>query len=313
MKKHLFILSMAIFAWGILSGQSDESINPVAKHEYSIYAGGGLSTLRYESAIGSSSGMAGGLLGADYRFFPLKNFGLGVGMEVSFYNAKGLIGDYSFAEQAKDYEGNSFEFRTTLRDYVERESVVMFNIPVMLRYRGDPEKNAFYFAVGGKLSIPVSGKYRIVGGTSSNSGYYAEEHYEYTGQKFVGFGSFPEFGDQEIRLKTTLIIAAEAGVNWRLQYLLLYTGIYVDYGFKKNMIERSNELISTYNHDNQVERRTGSMLTSQYRLPNGNRESIVTENVLPVAIGLKVGVTLGHGRKKERYGNYDHAPVFQRR
>ncbi|MDR2450003.1 MAG: outer membrane beta-barrel protein [Prevotellaceae bacterium] len=310
MKKHLFILLIALLAWNVLSGQFNEIINPVAKHEYSIYAGGGLSTLRYESAIGSSSGMAGGLMGADYRFFPLKNFGLGVGMEISFYNARGLIGDYSYSEPAKDYEGADFEFRTILRDYVERESVVMCNIPVMLRYRGNPEKNTFYFAVGGKLSIPVSGKYRVVGGASSNSGYYAEENYEYTEQKFVGFGSFPEFGNQEIRLKTTLMIAAEAGMNWRLRYILLYTGVYVDYGFKKNMVEKSNELISAYNSDYQADRSTGSMLASQYRLANGNRESIVKHNVLPVAIGLKIGVTFGHGRKKEKYGNYDHPPVF---
>ncbi|MDR0692628.1 MAG: hypothetical protein LBF69_06285 [Prevotellaceae bacterium] len=308
MKKHLFILSVAIFACGILSGQSNSNTQPVVKHEYTVYAGGGLSTLRYQSAIASCSGMAGGLLGAGYRFFFTKNFGFGAGLELSFYNAKGLIGDYSYLEQAKDYEGANFEFRTTLRDYVERESVTMCNIPVMLRYRGDPERNTFYFAVGGKLSIPVSGKYRIVGGTSSNSGYYAEENYEYTEQKFMGFGSFPEFGDQEIKLTTTLILAAEAGVSWRLQYLLLYTGVYVDYGFKKNMVKRSGELIASYNRDNPA---MGSMLTSQYRLPDGSRESIVKEDVLPVAVGLKVGVTLGHGRKKEKYGNYDHAPVFR--
>jgi hypothetical protein len=310
MKKHLFILFIAVLAGGVLSGQTNANTNPVAKHEYTVYAGGGLSTLRYESDMGSCSGLAGGLLGADYRLFLMKNFGFSAGLELSFYNAKGLISDYLYTEQAKDYEAADFEFRTNLRDYVERESVVMLNIPVMLRYRGDPEKNSFYAAVGGKLSIPVSGKYRVVGGTSSYSGYYAEENYTYTEQKFVGFGSFPEFGSQEINLKTTLILALEAGMNWRLQYILLYTGVYFDCGVKKNMVERSNELIISYNRDDPTDRRMGSMLTARYRLANGNSESIVKNDVLPIAIGLKVGVTFGHGRKKEVYGNFDHPPVF---
>ena len=64
----------------------------------------------------------------------------------------------------------------------------------------------------------------------------------------------------------------------------------------------------SYNRDS-----PGSMLTSQYRLPNRSRESIVKEDVLPVAIGLKVGVTLGHGRKKESYTTFDPPPVFNRK
>jgi hypothetical protein len=309
MKKHLCILFIAIFAWGVLSGQSNTASNPVAKHEYTVYAGAGLSMLRYESAIASSSALAGGLLGGDYRFFFTKNFGLGVGMELSFYNAKSVIDNYSYVEQTQDYEGADFEFRTTLSNYVERESVVMYNIPVMLRYRGDPEKNTFYVAVGGKIGIPVYGKYRIVGGTSFNSGNYAEEKYEYTEQKFMGFGSFPEFDTQEIKLVTTLVVAAEVGMNWRLQHILLYTGVYVDYGFKKNMVEKSNELIVSYNRDNS--RNARSLLTSQYRLADGSRGSITKNDVLPMAIGLKVGVTFGHGRKQERYGIVDQPPVFK--
>jgi hypothetical protein len=307
MKKHLFILPVALLAWGVLCGQSNATTNPVAKHEFSLYGGGGLSTLYYSSDIGSRAGLAGGLVGGDYRFFAMRHFGLGVGAEVAFYNAKGLIGDYSYAEQVTD-DGDNFEFRTTLRDYVERESVVMFNVPVMLRYRGDPEKNAFYAAVGGKLSIPVYGKYSVVGGTSSNSGYYAYEDYEYHAQKFRGFGSFPEFDSQEINLTTTLILALEAGMNWRLQHILLYTGVYFDYGVKKNMVKPDGELISSYNRDNPSVRNMGSMLTSQYRLADGTRTSIVKNDVLPIAVGLKVGVTFGHGRKKERYGNYDLPP-----
>jgi hypothetical protein len=310
MKKHLFILFIAILAWGVLSGQSYESERAFAKHEYTLYAGGGLSTLHYKSSIGSSSGMAGGLLGADYRFFPLKNFGIGIGLEASFYNAKGVIDDYSYAEQVKDRDGDDFEFRTNLRNYGERESIVMLNIPLMLRYRGDPEKNTFYIAAGAKISLPVSGKYRIVEGASSNSGDYAFENYEYTDRPFVGFGSFPEIGDQELTLKPAYMLSVEAGMNWRLQYILLYTGVYFDYGLN-NIVEKSNELFITYNSSNPTDRHTGSMLRDRYIAgANGESESI-TKNVLPIAIGVKVGITFGHGRKKERYGNFDHPPVFR--
>jgi hypothetical protein len=309
MKKYLFLLFVAVIAWSSLSGQSNSMANPVAKHEYTLYAGGGLSTLRYESSIGARSNLAGGLLGAEYRFFPLKRFGLGVGVEIAFYNVKGLIDNYSYAEITKDPNGADFEFRTTMRNYGERESIVMFNIPFMIHYRGDPEKNAFYAAVGGKLGFPVSGKYRVVEGSSFNSGYYAFEDYEYTDQKFMGFGSFPEFGDQEIKLNPTYMFSLEAGMNWRLQYILLYTGLYFDYALN-TIAEKTDKFISSYNGDNPANRQMGSMLNTQYRLPNGSRENI-TKEVFPVAIGIKVGVTFGHGRKKEKYGNFDHPPVFR--
>ena len=266
--------------------------------------------MRYASSIGSSSGMAGGLLGGDYRFFFTKNFGLGLGVEVSFYNAKGVIDDYSYAELTRDYEGSDFEFRTNLRNYGERESIVMVNIPLMFRYRGDPERNMFYAAAGAKIGIPVAGKYRVVEGTSSNSGYYGFEDEEYTTQTFMGFGSFPEIGDQEIKLKPTVMLSVEAGMNWRLQYILIYTGIYIDYGLK-NVVEKSNELIATYNSRNPTDRHMGSMLSAQY-IEEGNRTHI-TKDVLPVAIGLKVGITFGHGRKKESYTTFDHPPVFNRK
>jgi hypothetical protein len=303
MKKHFFMLFVALLAWNVLSGQPD--INPVAKHEFTLYAGGGLSTLRYESSIGSCSGLAGGMLGGDYRFFFMRNFGLGIGLELSFYNAKGVIDNYSYAEKTKDYEGADFEFRTNLRNYGERENIVMFNIPVMFRYRGDPEKNMFYAAAGAKIGIPVAAKYRVVEGTSFNSGSYTFEAYEFTEQLFMGFGSFPEIGDQEIKLNPTVMLAMEAGMNWRLQFILLYTGLYFEYGIN-NVVQKSDELISTYNTS---DRHMGSMLSAQY-IAGGHRESI-TKNVLPMAIGIKVGVTFGHGRTKERFGDFDHPPLFR--
>jgi hypothetical protein len=103
------------------------------------------------------------------------------------------------------------------------------------------------------------------------------------------------------------MLAIEAGINWRLQRVLLYTGLYVDYGFN-TIVEKSDRLIATYNSD--PASRHASMLNARYKLADEGVEN-VTENVIPVAIGFKVGVTFGHGRKKEKYGDYDHPPVFK--
>jgi hypothetical protein len=211
---------------------------------------------------------------------------------------------------AKDPEGADFEFRTTLRNYGERESVVLLTIPFMLHYRSNPERNMFYAAVGGKLGFPISGRYRVVEGTSSNSGYYAFEDFEYTDQSFMGFGSFYNFGDQEIKLNPTYMLAMEAGMNWRLQHILLYTGVYFDYALN-TIAEKSGQLMVSYNGDDPANRRMVSMLNARYKQPGGSRD-FVTKEVFPIAIGIKVGVTFGHGRKKERYGDFDHPPMFFR-
>jgi hypothetical protein len=269
--------------------------------------------LRYESAVGSSSALTGGLLGMEYRLFPLKNtpaVGLGVGLELSFYNAKGIISSCSYSYSAKDSEDTDFEFRTTMQQYGERQNIVMLTIPLMLHYRGNPEKNALYAAIGAKFGLPVSGRYKIVEGTSFNSGYYAEENYEYTEQKFMGFGAFPEFGDQEIQLRPTYLLAMEVGINWRLQYILLYTGLYVEHALR-TVTEKRNGFIATYNSDNPAARHMGSMLNVQYI--SGGKTDFITKDVFPAAIGLKIGVTLGHGRKKILYGDFDRAPVFKNR
>ncbi|MDR3184693.1 MAG: hypothetical protein LBT49_04735 [Prevotellaceae bacterium] len=308
MRKHLFILPLAVVAWSALLGQAGAGTRPLSRHEFTFYAGGGLSTLHYESSIGSSTGLSGGLFGASYRVYFAKKVGFGMGVELSYYNAKGAIGEYLYAEPAKDPEGADFEFRTMLRDYGENQNIAMFNIPLMLHFRGDPEKHRPYAAIGVKMSIPVSGKYRIVEGASFNSGYYVFEDYEYTTQKFLGFGSFSGNGDRELSLKPAYLLAIEAGMNWRLKYVLLYTGFYVDYGLS-DVVEKRDELIASYNRDNPANRSTGSMIDSQYKLDNGQSEYI-TSKVIPLAAGFKIGITLGHGRKREIFIDYDQSPMF---
>jgi hypothetical protein len=308
MRKYLCILPVVLVAWTALPGQSYADPYSLPRHEFAFYAGGGQSTLRCESSIGAYEAMTGGLFGADYRAYFSKWVGFGVGLEVSYYNAKGTIAEYVCVEQATDPEGADFEFHTDLRDYGEKENITMLNIPLMLRFRGNPEKHRPYAAIGAKVSIPLSGKYEIVEGTSRNYGYYAFENYQYDTQQFMGFGAFPGAGAQDLQLKPACLLALEAGMNWRLRYFLLYTGFYLDYGLG-NVVEKTDKLIVSYNSEDPANRYTGSMINSQYKLEDGQLEQMTT-NVLPIAIGFKIGVTLGHGRKKEQYGNYDQAPIF---
>ena len=57
----------------------------------------------------------------------------------------------------------------------------------------------FYLAGGVKAGIPLSSRYSCSASMLRNSGYYSEDSYTYTTQKFMGFGTFNDiYSDGDI-------------------------------------------------------------------------------------------------------------------
>jgi len=246
--------------------------------EFSVYGGGGLSTLMYDTKEGDKSQGLGGLFGVGYTYFFTPNLGLASGLEMAFYNAKYELEKitqqpYTFT----DYEGHELEFRSTVEGYREEQSLSILQIPLMLQYR-QGEKHQFYATAGTKIGIPLSGKNKIYADSVKNSAYSKFEDYEYTTQKFMGFGTYAkQESEKKLALQNAVLLSAETGIKWKLsEELRLYTGIYFDYGLNP-VTKRGN----------------GSDRTIEYKSQEQTFDfNNLIDETTPLAIGLKLRLSL---------------------
>jgi outer membrane protein OmpA-like peptidoglycan-associated protein len=265
------------------------------RHEFSVYGGGGLSTLLYKVTDNDRKNSLGGLFGLGYHFFFDKHWALGTGIEADLYRSRYIADNYYTSSITVDREGNPFEFRSTV-SATEKQSAAMLYIPLMLQYQTavPGRKHQFFAAAGAKAGFPISAKYKVTDATAYNTGYYEYEDYEYTTQTFMGFGQFegkdargdlfPRFQGIE---NMTFLASAEAGVKWKLNWKgdwSLYTGLYLDYGLN-NIRKGSAQPYVIYNAENPADFKINSAFVS------GG-----TDKVNPFAVGLKV--RLAFGKKK---------------
>jgi len=276
------------------------AINAQYAHEFSLYGGGGLSTLNYNVTAGKQNNGFGGKVGLGYQFFFSKKFGLGTGAELALYNSKYTLDNLSQQYMTTDMEGTDFEFRSAITNYKETQQAMLLQIPLMLQFQTG-SKHQFYAALGGKAGIPLYGKSESSSATIVNSGYYPEENYEYTTQEFMGFGAFTgRNADNNLNFKMAFFASAEAGVKWKLKNkLALYTGAYLDYGLNNIYKENSTaQQFVAYNTASPRDFTENSIFASQYT-QNGNSQYF-TEKITPLAVGIKIKLAFGFGSRMKK-------------
>ena len=270
-------------------------------HEFSVYGGGGLSTLAYKVTTGEQRLGLGGHFGLGYHFFFTPEWGLGTGAELAFYNARFKTNNLSVNYMTTDMQGANFEFRSMVNNLKERQHAMMLQIPLMLQFQTNKSdsKHQFFAAAGGKAGIPLKGKYRTTANLN-NAGYYAYEDALYDTQTFMGFGNFPgKKANGDLDFKTTFFLSAEAGVKWKLNNSWsLYTGIYLDYGL--NNIKESQDIATqpflvAYNWINPPEFGVNSILQSKYYSSSSSSGSTktFTDKITPIAVGIKLRLAFG--------------------
>jgi len=250
-------------------------------HEFSIYGGGGLHTLMYDIKDSDKSHGLGNLVGFGYTYFFTPKWGLGSGIEIALYKASYEIDTYNQRYMTTDHEGNEIEFRSKISGYKEEQSAMLLQIPVMLQYLSNKTGNkAFYYALGGKIGIPITGASETSATSITNTGYREFENYEYKTQEFLGFGTFNgKRKEEKLSLNTAFLLSTEAGMRWKLSDALrLYTGVYFDYGLNSISKEKASDRIVEYNG----EERTFSL------------NNLVDETV-PLTIGLKLKLSFDAG------------------
>jgi hypothetical protein len=278
-------------------------------HEIGIHLGGGLSTLQYNTLLNplKSGKGGGGELGANYTYLfgrYAQYVGLGLGTSLAIYTAQaqgqGLYFETSDLIDADDWGSYIYDLRTTFGNYKERQYALYLNFPFFIQFQSGGVYQ-FYAKIGGKVAIPLIGGYKVKNGTIENKGYYPEFDNEVTSPAFMGFGTFSNQSEKgRLHWKIAFMASAEMGLKVCFsRKLLLYTGIYIDYGFndvapsgqlpllqcdtKNPALFSVNSFLSSTNH-------TGQKLTSRVNL---------------LSMGLKVQFAFGFEKidmRSKRYG-----------
>ena len=214
--------------------------------EFSIYLGGGLSSIHHQDA--PRNGFFNGYaidFGVGYTYYFHRNWGIFVGLGPGIYNTRKPVDldllttglSVATATETLQYE------LYTQAAYQEAFQITFINLPVMLRYqtqqntvswrRTQDSYNGFYAMGGINAGFPLIDTYQSEITTVTNAAYFPELDNWAATQRFAGLGTFDDgiVADGDLALDLSLRLALEAGFKWRLKNnFLLYTGAFCNFG-----------------------------------------------------------------------------------
>jgi len=271
------------------------SIHAQDRHEFSLHLGGGLSTLSYDPTKGDQSNGMDKQFGVGYALFVTPRFGFATGLELAFYSAEYELKSLAMSYPTQDFAGDSFQFNSTISSYTEEQSVAALQIPIMLQFQTDM---GFYAMAGVKYSIPISSVANGKGDINNCGHYDSDLEPCHKTQNFVGFGDFKnKKAETHENFGNTLFGSAEMGMKWRFEDgISLYTGAYFDYGFsnirKKKKMDDLTQMVE-YNTNNPTNFELNGIFDSKWQ--NNQAPQAFVTKVMPLAIGVKVKLSLGQG------------------
>ncbi|MDU1890369.1 MAG: outer membrane beta-barrel protein [Dysgonomonas sp.] len=262
------------------------------KHEISVYAGGGLSTLSYEAATGKKSDGAGGNLGVGYTYFFADNLGVNTGVEFALYNAK--VKREAFNDVSRyltdSSDGEIYDFYSSIKNYEEKQEAMYLNIPLMLQFQYG-EKNKLYASAGVKIGIPVNAKYKSSASEITNKGFFYDTGNWAEDQEFRGFGTYSDYNyEEDIDFKIAYMFSAELGMKWQLTDKMgLYTGAYIDYGLN-DIVKGENDRYFTKLEETSdgIKQVNNSFLNSTIGYSSNTFRQELVDKVIPMAAGLRL-------------------------
>jgi outer membrane protein OmpA-like peptidoglycan-associated protein len=263
------------------------SADAQSRHQFSINAGGGLSTFDYKPAAGSKKTGFGGIFGVDYTYFFSEKWGIGTGFGAALFNGKYDLPNFDEHYSSNDGEEN-FEFNYNIKNYSEKHQAVLLNIPLMLRF----ESGKFYAGIGAKAGIWIKASYKSSMSELRAFGYYPQYSLTLNDPAFMGFGTFRDISnDGDLKLKTAFFASAELGIKWGK----VYTGIYFDYGLTdiKKTTAQAQKLVQ-YELPEPSAYKPNSIFSAS---TGGNN---FAEKVTPLAAGIKIGFVIGGSKPKAK-------------
>lgn len=164
----IFTIIIAVCAIATASSAQDKLVN--------ISLGGGLHPLNYKTEVGTVSKGGGVLFGCNYMPFFTKNFGLGIGFDMNYNTASAQINETFESEIDNEEVGSSYTLRTIFKDWKEKESMLILNIPLGIYGRAKLSTTTnFIYGVGVKVGMPVISRYKMKEGSIETRAYFGDD------------------------------------------------------------------------------------------------------------------------------------------
>lgn len=235
----------------------------------------GASDLKYDLKGLKENGTRDSKLGygfeVKYSYFFNEHWGVTTGVGVSQYASVGKLKGSMDAETFYSL-GNftdddlierpiDFELRTRITNLEEKQTVWLLDVPVMLSYQtyfGDSARWGIYGGVGAKLQFPVSSKFKIQNGGSSEFNVSGKYDGIPTDMGAPGNPPVPQHGygtitdpnsslnwDDKAKLKMGIAATAELGFLFDIgKGMDLMIGGYVDYGLNDIKKKGDNKIFT---------------------------------------------------------------------
>jgi len=276
MKKQI-ILGLTLLIYGAL--QAQETGNYL-----NFNVGGGIHNLSYNLQNGTQKGQFGYTINAGYSYFFTPQWGLHTGIGFQSFNSLSTL-NYLSSTPDIDTDGQNYTFKANYKNWQEKQHALFVDIPLTIQFKLPvTDKIGILTSVGGNISFPVNASFKTVGGEFVTTGYYSQYNAELSDMPQHGFSTITKKFTGSQSLKTSYMAIADLGGLYKLNEKVdLYGGAYINYGLN-NILNPNSKLVYQ-----------PAQPTAIY---NGVFASSLTKNVVPISIGLKVGVYWHFGDKK---------------
>lgn len=276
----LFIFHISLFT---LPAQAQRSLNNTF---FGVTVEGGMNTMNYSSLHGERAGGFGYGVGAYLAYFPTRNIGFSLGLQLSRVQASVT---YNFSETTlglthPDNPGVYYDLTTDFDQWVERQSARVLSLPVEFLWRVNMEKMTLRGGIGAQVDLPHKGHYTAVEGSYTTTGYFPATGHTVANQPQHGFGEYGAEKESDIsKLGIGVSLIADLGVCWPLSSSMnLYVGFYGRYGLNNVLQEgRDNPLVVL------------DPANSAHSIYYGSFASQEVTDMNLFCVGIKVGLDFG--------------------
>lgn len=184
-----------------------------SRHEVGVTAGGGLNIPAKADEAGGGH-LPGWHVGAAYDFRLNRHWAVGTGTELSSWRMETTNSAWWPTPNAVDKDGETYEHRTYLDNIVERQKLLLLDIPLRLTFRTLPSRPLRLEASAwGGLSISTQSRFETRGGTIRTEGFYPQYNALLYDMPINGFyTSDDRHGGQIDMKKCALAVGAAVGI-----------------------------------------------------------------------------------------------------
>lgn len=266
-----------------------------AGHYMYLNGGGGMHNLSYSLTNGKYDNGKGFTINAGYGYFFHRHWGFSAGLGVKSMSAEASLNNFMLGFPSVDSEGVNYEYRNYFSNWKEQQKTMLIDLPLAFQNRFFWRKFTFQTSLGLMVSFPTNNEFEVKEGEITTTGYYSQWNVELKDMPQHGFTTLTSHPQGDISLKTAYSAFGEFGVLYSLTGTFsLYAGGYYHQGLNNIIADQKKPVYESNG------------------VYNGVLHSALTDNVKPLAVGVKVGIVWTFGKKvKDAFTEESLYPVFE--